>query len=172
VADQATQFFKDRTIDLGSIAAGVTGPLDLEFKFDLVSSIPDEGFGAQLLVSNASIGAGGLPADANHDGKVDFIDFQRLEISFGGPGDFAHGDFDGNGAVDRDDFSVLYNYYGQTASASAADLEKINAFAASEGIDLPEPGIVSLLGIGAFGVLLRRRRGRKTLRKQAPFQSS
>jgi hypothetical protein len=60
-----------------------------------------------------------IPGDANRDGAVNFSDFQALERGFGRPGGWAQGDFDGDGMVGHDDFTILYEYFGGTMSAGA-----------------------------------------------------
>jgi hypothetical protein len=160
----ASAYFDDHLIDLGNNwTDGGTGTDSVVFTVlsDVTASRADQRFFASLVLANATHGAGGLPADADHDGRVGFADFQRLELSFGSPGDFSQGDFDGSGMVDVDDFRVFYRYVGQTADPlSAAQMDQVNAFASANGVaEVPEPGAIAPLLAGCVvGVLGRRRR--------------
>jgi hypothetical protein len=62
-AAAALAYFTDRTLDLGPIDAGVTGPLDLEFHVDVTAKVGG-GFTASLLVANGTVGAGPVPEPA------------------------------------------------------------------------------------------------------------
>src|SRR5207237_2647161 len=101
-----------------------------------------------------------LVGDTNLDGKVNFADFQRLELGFGATGaERIQGDLNGDGMVDTADFRLLYNNYGHTrdgaAPISVAEAQALAAFAAS----VPEPA--TLLGSLAAGALLFTRRARQ-----------
>ena len=50
--------------------------------------------------------------DAYLNGTVDFTDFGFLGASYGGPGGWADGDFDGNGQVNFTDFGFIGANYG------------------------------------------------------------
>jgi hypothetical protein len=96
--------------------------------------------------------------DANLDGRVNFIDFQRFETGYGLENQgWGHGDFNLDGVVDTGDLKLLYDNYGKiyglaSAPVPADELAAISAFARS----VPEPMDVSLLGVA--GILLGRRR--------------
>jgi hypothetical protein len=158
----ASAYFEDHTVDLGAWVGGGSAPVTLTVMTDVTASQAAQRFYASLVLANATPGSGGLPGDADRDGLVGFSDFQRLELGFGAPGDFAHGDFDGSGMVDTDDLRVFLRYYGQTAPAGAAEVDVINAFAAAQGVGVPEPGAIGLLSAGALGMLLLPRRRRST----------
>jgi hypothetical protein len=158
----ASTYFEDTAIDSGPWLTGASGPVTLTVLMDVTASKADQRFYASLLLANATLNSGGLPADASHDGKVGFADFQRLELNFGGAGDFSQGDFDGNGVVDTDDFRVFYQYFGQTASAATpAEIAMVNAFAGANGVEVPEPGTAALWGLGIFGAMVSRRQRRR-----------
>jgi hypothetical protein len=98
-----------------------------------------------------------LIGDTNLDGKVNFADFQRLELGFGATGaERIQGDLNGDGQVDTADFRLLYNNYGHTlaglAPIPAAEAQALAAFAAT----VPEPTTTALFLIP----LLSRRRPR------------
>ena len=96
-----------------------------------------------------------LRGDANFDGRVNFVDFQRLELGFGKAigATWQEGDFNFDGRVDHLDFNILRAGVGNGALAAgqAAELE---SFAAAHSV--PEPSSWMLL---AFAGLFVRRRG-------------
>lgn len=63
-----------------------------------------------------------IPGDATLDGKVDALDYITFKRNFGMPsgGDWAKGDFDADGDVDRDDLLLLQAYFGQSIASPAA----------------------------------------------------
>jgi hypothetical protein len=83
------------------------------------------------------------------------------------------GDLNGDGSVTISDFIDLaanFNstYTGLVRAASAADLETLAGFAASNGIDpsvigsaVPEPGTLGLIAVGALGLAVKRPRARR-----------
>ena len=76
------------------------------------------------------------------------------------------GDFNFDGKIDDNDVTVLGAFYDQGAAPLASDLtakygaEFAAAFEAGQalGASIPEPTTLSLLGIGAVGLMARRRR--------------
>ena len=92
--------------------------------------------------------------DANDDKIVDADDLVLFDQQFGGtPGTTGvdNCDFDGDGDVDIDDFSILRDEWGwQLSGAPDAGPGASSA--------TPEPATMSLLALGALAVLRRRRR--------------
>ena len=56
----ASAFFTDRTLDLGPIGAGVSGPLDLTLEMDATVE-PGDGFASNVLLGNVTPGSGVVP---------------------------------------------------------------------------------------------------------------
>lgn len=149
----AASFFQDRAIDLGPLPAG--GPVTLTCTLDVTSGMADQRFYAQVLLANATPNSGGLPGDANKDGKVSFADYQTLERMQGKAGTYSTGDFNGDGWVDHDDFQVVYAYFNQTAATPVAPA---GSWAVPSDA-VPEPATIGgLLFISATGLCRRRRR--------------
>jgi autotransporter-associated beta strand protein len=106
-----------------------------------------------------------LSGDVNLDGAVDFLDLAKLAQSYNvtdGTRQWSTGDVNYDGNTDFLDLAKLAQNYNTALPSQAipgapvdfqADLAK--AFAA-----VPEPGTISLLGIGALAVLARRRNRR------------
>jgi hypothetical protein len=107
-----------------------------------------------------------LYGDANLDGVVNGTDFGILAAHFGDQVTaWDEGDFNYDGVVNGSDFGALAANFGQQANGTAiqlpaADYAALDAFAAANGLlaDVPEPGTLSLLSLGALGLLRRRRR--------------
>ncbi|MDB5325059.1 MAG: C-terminal target protein [Phycisphaerales bacterium] len=103
-----------------------------------------------------------LPGDANLDGTVDFNDFLALQNNFGQSATrFDQGNFNYDGVTDFNDFLALQNNFGQsvtgaTVAFSNLQVAAIQAFGLSAAV--PEPATLALVGIGAMGGLLARRR--------------
>lgn len=100
--------------------------------------------------------------DLNLDGSTTIADFIALASHFNQPGLWQDGDINYDGSVTIADFIALasnfnQSYTGETWAISAQDEKLLSSFAASVGA-VPEPGIMGSFLIGAFGLLLRRRR--------------
>jgi autotransporter-associated beta strand protein len=104
-----------------------------------------------------------LSGDLNLDGSVDFLDLAKLAQSYNvtdGTRQWSTGDVNYDGNTDFLDLAKMAQNYNTALGAPAvpgasadfnADLAR--AFAA-----VPEPGTISLLGLGAVAMLGRRRR--------------
>ena len=83
-----------------------------------------------------------MRGDANHDGKVDFVDFQVLLDHWQGTGQgWAYGDWNGDGVVDFLDFQKLIDNWNPTGAGIS---------------EAPEPGTLSLLALSGLALLKRR----------------
>jgi autotransporter-associated beta strand protein len=102
--------------------------------------------------------------DANLDGKVNGADYALIDTGFGTHATgWAAGDFNYDGVVDGTDYSLIDNTFNQISATGATPLAIIASPAdliASPATTsaVPEPTTLGLLGIGAIGLLSRRRR--------------
>jgi hypothetical protein len=116
-----------------------------------------------------------LVGDANLDGGVTFIDLGIVAQNLGATGsDWEHGDFNYDGSTNFLDIGLLAQNLNKTtlntplsqiiADPSPALTAEWNLAVAeieanqTQPANLPEPGMLSLLAIGAGGLLARRRR--------------
>jgi len=88
-----------------------------------------------------------VPGDANGDGKVNVVDLGILATNYGRsdlnpPPYWTFGDFNGDGNVNVVDLGILATNYGYGMGSSAA---------------VPEPMSLGLVGLGALGLIRRRR---------------
>jgi hypothetical protein len=97
--------------------------------------------------------------DANLDGQVNFNDLLILARNYGKDSkSWFEGDFDYSGAVNFSDLLALAKNYGKPVPSSPEFSASFNADVASAFAAVPEPGTLSVLGLGAIGVMGRRRR--------------
>jgi hypothetical protein len=104
--------------------------------------------------------------DANLDGKVDGTDYSRIDASFlaeqSGPNvtGWYNGDFNYDGVVNGSDYTLIDNAFNSQGAQIAAQIATPTALLdnAAGGSSVPEPTTLGLLGIGAIGLLGRRRR--------------
>jgi autotransporter-associated beta strand protein len=98
--------------------------------------------------------------DANLDGKVDGSDYSLIDSSYATEkstgqsiSGWYNGDFNYDGVVDGSDYALMDNAYNMQGAAITAQVA-----AQVSGSAVPEPTTLGLLGIGAAGLLGRRRR--------------
>jgi len=103
-----------------------------------------------------------LPGDANLDGKVDVWDYLTVKRFLGTPSgaSWEDGDFNQDGAVNRDDFHAVVVNFGYTSTPhpimTPPPAGGSGGSAPSDAV--PEPGVLCLLAAAAPGLLRRRAR--------------
>jgi fibronectin-binding autotransporter adhesin len=113
--------------------------------------------------------------DANLSGHVDGSDYTLIDTGYGSQSTMTpltgwqNGDFNYDGHIDGSDYSLIDNTFNQQSSAGFAaevatnasdfgELSRAEIAAPAGGAAVPEPATIGLLGIGALGLMSRRRR--------------
>ncbi|MDB5303864.1 MAG: hypothetical protein JWM97_1413 [Phycisphaerales bacterium] len=151
---------QDRTLGVGS-------PTDLSVPFNLVDAKLVDGTGTAIGRGDLNVILSDLIAknklvlgDANFDGKVDFSDFVTLSTHFGQADlHWSNGNFVGDPTIDFADFVALSTHFGASSLTSTQRAE-VAAFASAHSSAVPEPASAGVCGLGALGLLARRRRNR------------
>jgi autotransporter-associated beta strand protein len=160
-----------------------TGKIDLTTNELITTATPasirDRMFGGQIITS-APGGALGYKAingsqteirftllgDSDLDGTVNVADLANLAGNFGvtSGATWIQGDFDYNGSVNVADLADLAGNFGQTLSSSsfaaAATASPASLSAAAGSAAVPEPTTLTLLGLCALTLPVRRKRRR------------
>jgi autotransporter-associated beta strand protein len=116
-------------------------------------------FGGQIVTENDVLARYTYLGDATLDGVINGDDYLAIDAGFSGNaggGKFVKGDFDYSGTVDADDYWLIDRNYSRNLTALSAGAPVLGGVGA-----VPEPASVSLLAIGAAGLLGRRRRARR-----------
>ena len=103
-----------------------------------------------------------LPGDLNLDGNVDSYDYVTLKANFGmtGGATWYDGDFDGDGDVGSTDLYALETNFEYTSNPHPVMTPPGTGGSSGGSELLPEPTTFLLLGAGATGLAIRRRRRR------------
>jgi hypothetical protein len=97
--------------------------------------------------------------DANLDGTIDAGDYGIIDnfVQVAGADGYGNGDFNYDGFIDAGDYGIIDNNiqsqgpaFPVGGSADSTGLAGVTA--------VPEPASLGVLGLGAFGLLARRRR--------------
>jgi hypothetical protein len=101
--------------------------------------------------------------DANLDGHVDGSDYSLIDNGFlNHLTGWYNGDFNYDGVVNGSDYTLIdnaFNTQGASIASIVASPDAVEtAQIAGSSSSVPEPASLSLVGIGAVGLLSRRRR--------------
>ena len=114
-------------------------------------------FGGVSVDSNSILVGAELLGDVNADGAVDLTDLSTVLNNFGATtGAWTSGNFDGASTIDLTDLSDVLNNFGASNPNASAGASVINT--GSAVIATPEPASLAVLGLGAVGLLARRRK--------------
>ncbi len=104
--------------------------------------------------------------DATLDGTVDGSDYSRIDNGYlAGASGWFNGDFNYDGHIDGSDYTLIDNAFNTQGANIASEIANPSAVATAQiagsgaGTSaVPEPTTLGLLGLGAIGLLGRRRR--------------
>jgi hypothetical protein len=101
--------------------------------------------------------------DANLDGAVDGSDYTLIDNGFTNHlSGWQNGDFNYDGVVDGSDYTLIDNAFNTQGASLGSNPAALIAGSTSQiagGTSaVPEPATLGLLGLGAIGLLGRRRR--------------
>ncbi len=99
--------------------------------------------------------------DALLTGKVTASDYVQIDNGFNSGGalkGWYNGDFNYDGKIDGDDYTLIDNAFNTQGSVAFTGISAGAAEQIAGASSVPEPGSISLLAIGAAGLLRRRRR--------------
>ncbi len=102
--------------------------------------------------------------DTNLDGAVDGSDYSKIDAGFTSGGTltgWANGDFNYDGKIDGSDYTLIdnaFNTQGATLGSNPAALIASSTAQFSGGSAVPEPTTLGMLGLGAIGLIAKRRR--------------
>ncbi len=101
--------------------------------------------------------------DANLDGAVDGSDYTKIDYAFMHPGTVSgwqNGDFNYDGKIDGSDYTLIDNAFNTQGGSLGTNPASLIASSTAQfgSSSVPEPASLGLIGIGAAGLLGRRRR--------------
>jgi hypothetical protein len=107
-------------------------------------------FGGQTVDSTSILIGYTLIGDTNLDGTVNVTDLANLAKNFGSGANWTGGDFNYDGVCNVVDLADLAGNFGQSVGGTATS--------AAAAIAVPEPSLLSSIGVLALSMIRRRRR--------------
>jgi hypothetical protein len=154
-------------ITSSTAAAGSLGAVGYALASDVLpfSNGTSDTFLGTTVDKNTVVARYTLSGDLNLDGSVDFLDLAKLAQSYNvtdGTRQWSTGDVNYDGNTDFLDLAKLAQNYNTALGAPvvAGASAEFNADLARAFATVPEPGTISLLGLGAVALLARRRNRR------------
>jgi T5SS/PEP-CTERM-associated repeat protein len=132
--------------------------------FDTVGgSLPLPGLGMAVTYGPKAVRVvAAIPGDANLDGAVTIADLGMLAANWQMSGKtWVDGDFNGDGQVTIADLGVLAAHWQWSVDGSVAGVsfdEALGMFDVFDGVVVPEPGVVGLIGFGLLALKRDRQR--------------